>query len=270
MDRNTVQDVGPTTNLPGLCGGLLVLVASFLGNEWIHARSLSEIRVLLLDREQHSFLPGLSRAMHRRFKKQKYDYRMTWLRDINVRFRKFQRVPSMHVIPACPGTTYWLDQTVEVLDNLFLQITSKTILERAIYMWMKDEPGCRTVYGEIARWDITMVTDLSRLFQNNRTFNSDISGWDVSNVRTMQSMFMGTTQFNQPLERWDCSCVTSMKQMFCRAHVFDQSLETWDVSNVTTMEAMFAHATAFRRPFTLSSWRYIRNSALRKKKHPSR
>jgi surface protein len=34
------------------------------------------------------------------------------------------------------------------------------------------------------------ITDMSKLFYNNSTFNQDISGWDVSSVVNMSKMFM--------------------------------------------------------------------------------
>ena len=40
-------------------------------------------------------------------------------------------------------------------------------------------------------------------------FNQDISGWDVSNVTDMTRMFMGNQYFNQDLSGWDVSKVTN-------------------------------------------------------------
>ena len=56
-------------------------------------------------------------------------------------------------------------------------------------------------FGEIGQWDVSNVTDMSRLFQDMKDFNEDISMWNVSNVNYMKFMFNGATSFNQPLEK---------------------------------------------------------------------
>ena len=39
----------------------------------------------------------------------------------------------------------------------------------------------------------TLVTDMSRLFTGNTSFNSNIGSWDTSNVTDMSEMFSGAT-----------------------------------------------------------------------------
>ncbi len=100
--------------------------------------------------------------------------------------------------------------------------------------------------------DTSSVTDMSRLFSRNTTFNGDISKWDVSSVTTMRGMFGRATAFNQPLNSWDVSSVTTMSDMFVYATSFNQPLNSWDVSSVTNMWKMFFDASAFNQP--LNSW----------------
>jgi len=45
------------------------------------------------------------------------------------------------------------------------------------------------VYGPIADWDVSAVTDMSYLFHGLTNFNADISSWDTSSVTTMHRMF---------------------------------------------------------------------------------
>ena len=49
---------------------------------------------------------------------------------------------------------------------------------------------------------------MSNLFDDLDKFNGDISKWDVSNVTDMSFMFCGCRSFNQPLANWDVSKVT--------------------------------------------------------------
>ena len=48
-------------------------------------------------------------------------------------------------------------------------------------------------YGHINNWDVSKITDFSRLFDgsNCKLFNSDISNWDVSNGVDFSGMFEG-------------------------------------------------------------------------------
>ena len=110
--------------------------------------------------------------------------------------------------------------------------------------------------SDISNWDVSSVTTMQGMFQNNTAFNQDISAWDVSNVINMASMFtnstVNTTSYNQPLNAWDVSSVTNMNGMFASTDAFDQPLNLWDVSSVTNMTFMFFDTTAFDQ--SLNSW----------------
>ena len=65
-------------------------------------------------------------------------------------------------------------------------------------------------------------------------FNQDIGGWDVSAVTNMSRMFFGAAAFNQDIGGWDVSSVTNMNRMFVSATAFNQNIGGWDnVSSVT-------------------------------------
>ena len=133
------------------------------------------------------------------------------------------------------------------------------------------------LHGPIGKWDVSQVTDMSRLFYTKDTFNYDLSSWDVSRVTNMReifffavafnqdlsngdlsrvndmgAMFVDANSFNQDLSKWDVSCVTDMGSMFLDADSFNQDLSKWDVSRVTDMGAMFLDATSFNQD--LSKW----------------
>ena len=106
--------------------------------------------------------------------------------------------------------------------------------------------------GDISSWDVSSVTDMLDMFGGATSFNQPLNTWDVSSVTDMFGMFAGATSFNQPLNDWDVSSVTDMPGMFAGASSFNQLLNDWDVSSVTLMNYMFADTTAFNQP--LNDW----------------
>jgi len=108
------------------------------------------------------------------------------------------------------------------------------------------------VYGPIAGWDVSAVTDMSNTFHGAAAFNGDLSGWDVGNVKNMFGMFNGARAFNGDLSRWDVRNVTNMAAMFRGAAAFNGDLSGWDVRNVTHMDFVFCDAAVFNGD--LSDW----------------
>ena len=69
----------------------------------------------------------------------------------------------------------------------------------------------------ISSWDVSKVTNMNRMFENNSTFNQDLSTWDVSNVTDMSGMFLMASSFNQDISSWDVSNVTDTSDTFNQA-----------------------------------------------------
>ena len=46
-------------------------------------------------------------------------------------------------------------------------------------------------YGDISTWDVSLVTNMSGIFQNKTSFNEDITKWNTSKVTSMKNMFTG-------------------------------------------------------------------------------
>ena len=125
-------------------------------------------------------------------------------------------------------------------------------LRRAVNLWVSDKSKAIELYNDINTWDVSQVTDMSKLFQYKYDFNDNISEWDTSNVKDMSSMFTYTRSFNQPLNRWNVSNVTNMSRMFEDAKIFNQSLNRWNVSNVKDMSSMFRSTKLFNE--NISYW----------------
>ena len=56
-------------------------------------------------------------------------------------------------------------------------------------MWASDRAAALSTYGPISGWDVSLVTDMSELFQGLTTFNEDVSRWNTSGVTDMSFMF---------------------------------------------------------------------------------
>jgi hypothetical protein len=78
------------------------------------------------------------------------------------------------------------------------------------------------------------------MFEHSQ-FDGDLSKWDVSSVMNMSFMFYNS-QFNNPsLLTWDVSSVMNMSFMFYNSTATGD-LSQWDVSNVETMRYMFKNS----------------------------
>ena len=105
-----------------------------------------------------------------------------------------------------------LGDTIE--EYLFFRPTSREKLDEAIDLWFENKDEAIEKYGIIGTWNISLITDMSKLFYDREDFNEDISDWDVSNVTNMSKMFNACYEFNQPLNNWDVRNVTDMDFMF--------------------------------------------------------
>ena len=88
--------------------------------------------------------------------------------------------------------------------------------------------------GDISRWVVSSVTDMSSMFEGS-TFNGDISTWEVVNVENMKSMFKNSS-FNQMIDRWNVSSVTDMSYMFQDTD-FSRPIDSWDLFGTEPLEA---------------------------------
>ena len=106
-------------------------------------------------------------------------------------------------------------------------------------------------YGKPNTWDVTLVTDMSCLFEDMEKFNAPIDQWNTSQVINMGSMFSGASSFNQPITM-DTSKVTGMSSMFEGASSFNSPI-TMNTSKVTNMMGMFKDASSFNSPITMDT-----------------
>jgi surface protein len=133
--------------------------------------------------------------------------------------------------------------------------------------------GCTVFNQPINGWDVTGVTDMTRMFQETNAFDQDLSSWrpssctsleitfynskfnnggetgindwDVSNVQDFRLCF-GLCPFNQPVGDWDLSSATNIVGMFQNNTAFDQDLGNWVFpATVTSLAQLFQNCSTF-------------------------
>ena len=119
--------------------------------------------------------------------------------------------------------------------------------------------------GDISLWNVSNVTDMTRMFYECKNFNCDLSDWDVRNVKDMVYMFVncknfegnglkywktnnlinatgtfkGCMKFNEDISGWDMSEVNSVTEMFYNCENFDKDISEWDLKSVKEFKGVF-------------------------------
>ena len=61
--------------------------------------------------------------------------------------------------------------------------------------------GCTKFNRPIGSWDVSSVTDASRMFKNS-IFNQGISNWKLTSAENLEEMFLDNTAFNKNINPW--------------------------------------------------------------------
>ena len=107
--------------------------------------------------------------------------------------------------------------------------------------------GATAFNGNLSKWNVYGVIDMTSMFKGATAFDGDISTWNVSKLLHMNSMFQGATAFTgKRLGRWKLySGYIKMMYMFENATALNTDLSSWNVrtANDYTRD-MFKGATA--------------------------
>ncbi len=112
--------------------------------------------------------------------------------------------------------------------------------------------NCSSMNQDFNNWDVSNVTDMQFMFMNCYSFNGNISSWNVSNVNNMSKMFYNCSSFNENISTWDISNVTQIESMFEGCSSFNQDISSWDISNISNMLRLFQGCTNFNQ--NIGSW----------------
>ena len=86
----------------------------------------------------------------------------------------------------------------------YLRTFTNESLRAAVKEYFEDKAAAERRHGKIGTWDVSRVTDMSRLFYKRQYFKDPgIAAWDTSSVTTMNSMFCGCTALTADLGAWD-------------------------------------------------------------------
>ena len=169
---------------------------------------------------------------------------------------------------------YDFQQDPKVFDGIF-KPKDKADLTTAVKLWFTNRSSANKQFGDISKWNVSSVTDMSELFKGIKNkespdlskwdtsqvtnmskmiqysyVNPKISNWNVSNVKDMSRMFNNAYDFNQNISGWQTDNVTNMYGMFYGAYDFNQDIRCWNVSKVTDMNDMFFAAYEMGKTFT--------------------
>ena len=136
--------------------------------------------------------------------------------------------------------TYWID------DQDYRDKKHREEIERKLAHY---EVDYKKKYGDPRLWDVSHVTDMSRLFvdcmeiwEGRIVFNFDLSRWNVSNVTDMESFFNDRI-VSFDLLQWDVSKVENMDYIFKEAQFESneimRSIENWNVKNLKYIDSLF-------------------------------
>ena len=159
---------------------------------------------------------------------------------------------------------YLDDNSVTIKANSWAEVGDTVEIGGVIYT-IVDLDTLKTMISDgddVSKVVTSLITDMSALFEDNRSFNQSIGSWDTSNVTNMNGMFRGATKFDQDISNWNVSNVTTMANMFgftwdsvntiAYESIFNKDLSNWDVSSVTNMFAMFSNNRVFNQ--NIGSW----------------
>lgn len=88
-------------------------------------------------------------------------------------------------------------------------------------------------------WDVSSVTDASRLFYSVFVTEIDVSTWNTSNFQNIDETFYDWGNLPLDLRAWDVSNVTSMDSLFHHAYKSSINVSGWNTSNVADMDEVF-------------------------------
>ena len=106
---------------------------------------------------------------------------------------------------------------------------------------------CGQYTGPIWTWDVSLVTDMSNLFNGKSDFNGNISEWNTLNVEDMGQMYVIYTVVSM-IDPFDCRAHFPLLSIcrFWSATSFNGDLSKWITEKVVDMDGMYVISVRFQ------------------------
>ncbi len=151
------------------------------------------------------------------------------------------------------GTIAWesMERSFYGCDNMNIVATDAPDLSLVTDMSYMFERAS-SLNADLDNWDVSNVERMERMFFNATSFNGNISTWNVGNLVDGDLLFYNAFEFNSDISGWDTSSLTNFDRGFFNARKFNQDLNNWDVSGLTKMNQLFEGANVFNG--NISDW----------------
>ena len=119
-------------------------------------------------------------------------------------------------------------------------------LRAAVWEYFRDKAACERRHGKMSTWDVSRVTDMSRLFYDRRDWSGDpgIGAWDTSSVTSMSSVELGSSRASRRrasgadsprrhaiVSSWPRTCVNGGTRIVCVSCAACRSASSSDVTD---------------------------------------
>ncbi len=106
--------------------------------------------------------------------------------------------------------------------------------------------------GDLGKFPIHELTNLSSFYLNNNSFTGDLSGWDISGLVNLSAFSLYDNSFTGDLSGWDISGLVKLLSFFLHNNSFTGDLSGWDISGLVKLSNFFLYNNSFTGD--LSGW----------------
>ena len=140
------------------------------------------------------------------------------------------------------GSMGWKDLSFAFSNNSNLEKVhggDMSLVKDMSYMF----DGAAKATPDTHGWDTSKVRNMSFMFRGALSANPDTSGWNTAKVTRMEYMFSGASSARPETSSWNTAQVIRMEHMFSQASSANPDTRDWDTSRVINMTSMFYQAT---------------------------
>ena len=141
--------------------------------------------------------------------------------------------------------------------------------KQASWDWVQNQGDATTKWGDIAKWDVSGVADMSHAFSKHRNAaggakvpdgnsahiasftGTGLETWITTSLTNMASTFSGATNMNANMAKWGMSKVNTLRGTFKGALKFvGGGMSNWITTALTSLDGTFEGASAMNADVT--------------------